>query len=113
MFLMEQFNRRKRKMKTIAANPGWNIVTPRGKRSKHVMEAGLHREPIIAWHLDTDRGHTTVIPITVQGSVSSPDIVYQKPDKTFVQPGLNEWWDDEEGLLMRFEENLETEEEGK
>ena len=94
-------------MKTIAAQLGWSIVTHDPKNKT------LHKEPVLAWHmLKTGvRGKLYVLPVVVSGSISTPDIIFERPDNSFVQPSLDEWWDDEEGLLMRFEETAEFEEE--
>jgi hypothetical protein len=86
-------------MQTIPAQPGWNVVTGQSMHATVRTIVEIYREPVLAWSIDTDMGRTTVMPITITGTISSPDIIFERPDKTFVQPGVDFWRDDGDMLI--------------
>ena len=85
-------------MKTIPAHSGWSIVSnPKSK---------IYREPVIAWilHPTGETARVMVFPITVRGTLTARDVIFERPDGTFVQPGSNMRWDSELELMAYFEE---------
>ena len=84
--------------KIISAHQGWNVVTRNRGGS-------LNRDPVLAWILLPTgvRSDVQVVPVIVQGNVSSSNVIFEKPDGSFVMPG-NDSWQNESELLAYFED---------
>ena len=100
-------------MKTIAAQPGWNVVTHQSMHATVRTTVEIYREPVLAWHMlpTGEKGKLSVFAVTINGTISTQGIIFEKPDHTFVQPGADFWRDDED-VLKFFKDMLEMEKEG-
>ena len=96
-------------MQTISAQPGWNIVTPQSMHATVRTTMEIYREPVLAWHMVPTgvKGKLLVFPVTVNGTVSTPDIIFEKPDNSYIQPGVD-FWRDADDMLAYFEDLAEA-----
>jgi hypothetical protein len=85
-------------MEIIEAQPGWNVVTPQSMHATRKTTVDIYKEPVLAWHIETDMGKTTVMPITITWTISSPDVIFEKPDHIFVMRGVDHWKSEDEVL---------------
>lgn len=92
-------------METILpAQPGWSVVTPRSLHTDRITKnVGIFCEPVLAWRIETDHDNTTVLPVTIIGTISTPDIIYKTPNHTFVMPG-EDFWRDKADLVEYFKD---------
>ena len=70
-------------MQIIPAEKGWNIVSRDPKRGR------LYREPVLGWHMvpTGEPGKLIVFAVTVHGIEPNRDVIFERPDSSFVKPG--------------------------